>query len=201
LTKISTLNPTPGSAVSIYGILPNLTTTSNDTIMITLDDEPINIPLHTLSNQTSRLNLAHLPMTQLFQSSDLAATAHNLTLNITSISPSNALGIDFVTYNASFDKLAGSQQQVTPLAVGSASEEKHDIKTIVGAVVGSVVGVLLLLLLGCFFMRRSGRSRAHRKTTSLAQKLKIGGAASAAQRPGGLEGGVIYRIDSFTSTG
>jgi hypothetical protein len=200
LAKISTLIPTPGSAVSIYGILPNLTTTSNDTIMITLDDEPINIPLHTLSNQTSHLNLADYPMTRLFQSSDLTATAHNLTLNITAISPSNALGIDFITYNASFDRLAG-QEQVSPLAVGSASGEKHDVGTIIGAVVGSVVGVLLLLLLGFFFMRKTGRSRGHRKTPSLVHKLKIGGAAAAAQRPGNLEGGVIYRIDSFTSTG
>lgn len=138
-----------GSSISVYGILANLSTNENITAAYIIDgiSKVQSIPQGTLNS---------LPMVELFHA-DVQPGDHTLFVNITEIQITQAIGIDFVAYNASFDTIApASTASSTSSALGSSRSLR------VGAKVGISVGVLAAIMLATLCMvlwrRRSLRN-------------------------------------------
>jgi hypothetical protein len=98
----------------------------------------------TISNKTS----PYLPMVELFRA-DLGDGNHTLLFNLSDIDGDRALGIDFVTYNATFNYL-------TP---ASNSSPSWALK--LGIALASIAGFALLLTLGIIFWQRFRKDRHH----------------------------------------
>lgn len=85
-------------------------------------------------------------MVQLFHS-DLQAGNHTLVVNITDIAAPRALGIDFITFNASFDSLSSFL-----LPAGASNQKEIGLR--VGAAIGAISCLLLLSALVAYLWRR-----------------------------------------------
>lgn len=121
-----------GSSISVYGILPNLTSTENMTATYIVDGKSTALSLPASVNMVS-------PMTQFFHA-DLESGSHNLFINITSVSTHQPIGFDFILYNS------------TTTAEPS-SDTSNKTGLIVGSVLGAIFGLCLILLL-LFLVKR-----------------------------------------------
>jgi len=99
----------------------------------------------TISNKT----LSYLPMVELFRA-DLQDGNHTLLLNLTDIQGERALGVDFITYNASFNHL-------TPAPRGSSGVPAWAPK--LGIALASIAGFAFLLTVGIIFWQRFRKDR------------------------------------------
>ncbi|KAJ7672733.1 hypothetical protein B0H17DRAFT_947594 [Mycena rosella] len=142
-----------GSSVSVYGVIPNNTDSGNSSAAYIVDGVSTILPIPPSSNQVQ-------PMVQLFHA-DLDAGTHTLVFNLTELAPAHVIGIDFVLYNSSVHNTApiGSVHGPSPVTAGAASLKKtHHMRTIVGATLGSLAGVVLVGLLLFLYRRRRSRN-------------------------------------------
>jgi hypothetical protein len=126
-----------GTSISVFGILANISSGGNISATYAIDgvSKMLGIPYGTLDT---------LPMVQLFHS-DLQAGNHTLVVNITDIAVPRALGVDYITYNASSDTLPPAIINAAPSLPSDSKKEN------VGLQVGVSIGVIsCLLLLGAF---------------------------------------------------
>jgi hypothetical protein len=138
-----------GSSISVYGILANLSTIENITAAYILDgiSKVQSIPQGTLNS---------LPMVELFHA-EVQPGEHTLLMNITEIQITQAIGIDFVAYNASFDSTAPASTASFPSsALGSSRSLRVGAK--VGVSVGVLAAVILATLCMVLWRRRSLRN-------------------------------------------
>lgn len=96
----------------------------------------------------SNTTFPFLPMVQLFRA-DLEDGNHTLLFNLTDIAGDHALGIDFVSYNASFNQLTPASQ--------SSSEPSWAPK--LGIALGSIAAFALLLTLGIVIWQKFRKDR------------------------------------------
>jgi hypothetical protein len=131
-----------GSSVAVYGMVAyNTTALRNITADFIVDGIS---QTRTISNKT----LPYLPMVELFRA-DLQDGNHTLLFNLTDIQGQRALGIDFVTYNASFNYL-------TPAPSG---HRVPDWAPKLGIALASIAGFAFLLTVGIIFWQRFRRDR------------------------------------------
>jgi len=136
-----------GSSISVFGIATNISSGGNITATYTLDGVS---QVHGLPQGT----LDSLPMVNLFHA-DVQPGVHTLIINITDIQAPRALGIDLITYNASFNSIS-SEPNALP---SSASKSGLNVGSKVGIVLGMVAGIALLASLFVFLGRRYIRRR------------------------------------------
>ncbi|KAL0952876.1 hypothetical protein HGRIS_007095 [Hohenbuehelia grisea] len=160
-----------GSAVYLYGLLPQATAMPNQTpttmnLTFTLDDQPMTPYTHSgaLSEST------YVPNVNVFAASGLADSPHNLRVDI---GPDSVFLFDYMIYTQSAEEAASHSTtapgvQLTsssPSSTEDASEKRHNIATFAGAVGGSV-GVLGVLALGIaisLIRRRRAAARRDRR--------------------------------------
>ncbi|KAF8903157.1 hypothetical protein CPB84DRAFT_1845979 [Gymnopilus junonius] len=125
-----------GSSVSVLGIVTNISL-GNITATYTLDgvSNVQGLPQGTLDS---------LPMVNLFHA-DVQPGVHTLVLNITEIQAHQALGVDFIAYNATSNSISslsgGIQQSADTLSTGSKAGIAIGVLAFV-ALLASLFGVL-----------------------------------------------------------
>jgi hypothetical protein len=134
-----------GTSISLFGIVTNMSGGGNITASYTLDgvSTSLAIPPGTLQS---------LPMVKLFHA-DVKPGIHNLAVDITNIQGSPSLGIDFITYNASFDSVSGDD------AIGSLNNNSLNLGSKVGIAVGVLMFFMILASLLIFAGRRYLRNK------------------------------------------
>ncbi|KAF9013284.1 hypothetical protein BDQ17DRAFT_1270841 [Cyathus striatus] len=135
-----------GSTVSVYGVIINGIAERNVSVMYTVNDIPFN---STVTNVT----LDTLPMAQLFHL-DLEPGNHTLAINVTDISPSQAIGFDYITYSATFANISSIPTAPQP----SGASDAQVRRSLRGALVGGVIGIVVLiaaLVVGYIVSKRS----------------------------------------------
>jgi len=142
-----------GNSVAVYGVIPNNTDAANSTAAYIIDGVSTAVPLPSGSNFVQ-------PMIELFHA-DLTAGTHTLVFNVTGVAPSHVFGIDFVLYNSSVDTSPEGSTVQAPVA--SSSRSKHHTRIIVGAVLGTLAGLVLVGLL--LFLYKRSRSRKPKSTS------------------------------------
>ncbi|KAI4522727.1 hypothetical protein K525DRAFT_255391 [Schizophyllum commune Loenen D] len=150
-----------GDSVAVYGTLPPSAGdgAENVTVSYAIDDEaPTSSPLPPalVPNQAA-------PKTLLFHVDGLSAGAHTLTLNVTGVVDAGSpLGIDFILYNATFDKVDDENSAAGKLSQSGAADKDKGVN--IGAIVGGVLGALASLsaigLLIFVLVRRRNPRRA-----------------------------------------
>ncbi|KAJ7459879.1 hypothetical protein FB451DRAFT_1271832 [Mycena latifolia] len=130
-----------GNSVSVYGVVPNDHGIGNCTAAYIVDGVQTVMPVPEGSNQVQT-------MLQFFHA-DLEAGMHTLVFNITEVSPSHVIGIDFVL------------RPVNSPVVASSNKTNHT-HIIVGATLGSLAALALLASL-FFLYRRSRKTKATSK--------------------------------------
>jgi len=125
-----------GSSISVFGIATNISSGGNITASYTLDGvtKVQGIPQGTLDT---------LPMVNLFHA-DVQPGVHTLIINITDIQAPRALGIDFITYNASFNSLSSVSVNASPSSASSSGGSSLNVGAKVGIALGAVASVALL---------------------------------------------------------
>jgi hypothetical protein len=134
-----------GTSVSIVGVVANVLAGGNISATYTIDNgAPVlrTIPMGTLEG---------MPMTELFHA-DVEGGTHAMFVNITQVPSPMALGIDFISYNASFENLAsmpGYNPSSDTSSLGSPQPNKSPVGAIVGGTVGGValIGVVVFCVL------------------------------------------------------
>jgi len=136
-----------GSSISVFGIATNISSGGNITATYTLDgvSQVQSLPPGTLDS---------LPMVNLFHA-DVQPGAHTLIINVTDIQAPRTLGIDLITYNASFSSIS-SEPNVSP---SSASKTSLNVGSKVGIALGVLAGVALLASFFVLLGRRYTRNR------------------------------------------
>jgi len=95
-------------------------------------------------------------MVELFHA-DMQPGDHTLIVNVTNIGGPQALGIDLITYNASFPTLASLTGTSTP---GPVRTEGHvNVGAKVGITIGIVATLLLTFAIGFMYWRRERRNK------------------------------------------
>jgi len=133
-----------GSSVAVFGMVAyNTTAPRNITADFIVDGVS---QTWTISNKT----LPYLPMVELFHA-DLQDGEHTLLFNLTDIQGERALGIDFVTYNATFDYLTPAPQGQSPSVPAWAPK--------LGIALASIAGFAFILTIGIIFWQRFRKDR------------------------------------------
>lgn len=96
-----------------------------------------------------------LPMTCLFSTPTLPAGNHTLSVQIVQISPPLAVGVDFLTYNASFARLDNLPGYTS--SSSSLGQKSHMTGAIAGGVIGGVVFISVVVALIIILRRRNHR--------------------------------------------
>lgn len=133
----------------MYSVLPELGT-GNISLQYTIDQNPTNDM--TIFNQ----RFTSVPMFKLIQVDDLDATNHSVQVNVTSAETGTSLGIDFVSFVASYDTI--QDLYVTSTTISGPGGKRSHVGAIIGGVIGGLVFAGLLMILMVMFKRR----RAHR---------------------------------------
>jgi len=132
-----------GSSLAVYGMVAyNETALRNFTADFIIDG------VAQTRTPISNTTFPFLPMVELFRT-DLEDGNHTLLFNLTDIAGDRALGIDFVSYNASFDYLTPA-----PQSHGEASWAPK-----LGIALGSIAAVALFLTLGIVIWQRFRKDR------------------------------------------
>ncbi|KAF8914940.1 hypothetical protein CPB85DRAFT_469007 [Mucidula mucida] len=150
-----------GSSVALYSVLP-AQKDGGITIQYFIDDNFVT------SAGVSNTDNAPVPMFKLFEADGLSDGTHVLTANITSVISSYSIGIDFATYNASFDNIdempTSGLSSTSPGSKGSTHKRNH-----VGAIVGGVVGGLAfigIVMLALYVLRARRRQQQRSRTAA-----------------------------------
>ncbi|KAK0201899.1 hypothetical protein DFS33DRAFT_1276711 [Desarmillaria ectypa] len=149
-----------GSSVAVYGIISNTTDTgSNAVLSYSVDTEKATTSV-SLANGTNQ----PIPMAQLF-SVDVPDGLHTLVVNVTFVLNLRQIGIDFITYNASFDSISSlSDSQVSAT---SSSSKMANVGTIVGGVVGGIAFVTVFALFLYILKKRAHQRRRTRAAAAI----------------------------------
>jgi hypothetical protein len=133
-----------GSSISVFGIATNISV-GNITSNYTLDgvSKVQGLPQGTLDS---------LPMVNLFQA-DVQPGVHTLIINITHIQSPQTLGIDLITYNASFNSISSLS------TTARKSSDALNVGSKVGIAVGVLACVALIASVVVFSSRRYIRNR------------------------------------------
>ncbi|KAH9480435.1 hypothetical protein JR316_0007035 [Psilocybe cubensis] len=138
-----------GSSVSVFGIASNISSGGNITATYTIDGV-------TKAAALPRGTLDTVPMINLFHA-DVQPGIHTLIINITDIQAPAALGIDLITYNASFNSIASVPANASP-SFSTHSDKSLNARAKVGIAIGTIVGVVAVAsvayVLGRRFLRR-----------------------------------------------
>ncbi|KAJ3509996.1 hypothetical protein NLJ89_g4918 [Agrocybe chaxingu] len=136
-----------GSSISVLGIAANISGGGNITATYTLDgvSNTHGLPTATLDS---------LPMVHLFHA-DVQPGEHTLIVNITSIQAPRSLGIDLITYNASFPNIASVGGTASVAATSGAGSKTPSWGPKVGIAIGVVAGVSLVLAILIIFWQRN----------------------------------------------
>jgi len=138
-----------GSSISVFGIATNISSGGNITASYTLDgvSKVQGLPQGTLDT---------LPMVNLFHA-DVQPGVHTLIINITDIQAPRALGIDFITYNASFNSISSVPANASPSASqtgGSSLNVAAKVGIALGAVASAALLASVLFALTRHYLRR-----------------------------------------------
>ncbi|PFH54080.1 hypothetical protein AMATHDRAFT_53889 [Amanita thiersii Skay4041] len=148
-----------GTSVLVMGI----TTRSDVPASITFILDGV-MMVNTITNSS----LDGFPMTKLFHALDLDAKSHFLFINMTDVSPTRPIGIDFIAYNASFDSLGDIQ---TPLDEGiSIPEDKTQAVAIAGGVIGAAIFVAAIAI--CLFVWKRQRDQRQRRVFLMKHQIQ-----------------------------
>jgi hypothetical protein len=133
-----------GSSISVFGIATNISV-GNIAANYTLDgvSKVQGLPQGALDS---------LPMVNLFHA-DVQPGVHTLIMNITHIQAPQTLGIDLITYNASFNSISSLS------TTGRKSSDALDAGSKVGITIGVLACVALVASLVIFLGRRYIRNR------------------------------------------
>ncbi|PPQ91688.1 hypothetical protein CVT25_012901 [Psilocybe cyanescens] len=134
-----------GSSISVLGIATNISSGGNITATYTLDGV-------TKAQDLPRGTLDTVPMVNLFHA-DVPPGIHTLIMNITDIQAPAALGIDLITYNATFNSIASVPANASP-SFATHNGNSFNVGAKVGIVIGTLVGVVVLASLAYVFGRR-----------------------------------------------
>lgn len=134
-----------GSSISVLGIATNISSGGNITATYTLDGV-------TKAQGLPRGTLDTVPMVNLFHA-DVPPGIHTLIMNITDIQAPAALGIDLITYNATFNSIASVPANASP-SFATHNGNSFNVGAKVGIVIGTLVGVVVLASLAYVFGRR-----------------------------------------------
>ncbi|KAF9475659.1 hypothetical protein BDN70DRAFT_883484 [Pholiota conissans] len=139
-----------GSSISVYGIVANVSSTQNITATYTIDgvSQVQSLPQGTLNS---------LPMVKLFHA-DVQPGDHTLFMNITDIQATRAIGVDFITYDASFNSISPANAASIHDGVGTNTALNLGAK--VGLAIGVVAAAIFLAGLSIIFWRRRPLSKA-----------------------------------------
>lgn len=153
-----------GNSIAVYGVLANTVPDGNLSTTYTVDGKATTLSLPTGSVQP-------IPMSELIQT-NLTAGQHTLVINITSVSAGQYMGIDFLTYNATFDSISSISASVPSASATSTASNSEPSKP-VGAIVGGVIGgvALFAVLLSLLLLKR----RRIRTKPSASGWLNLGG--------------------------
>jgi len=137
-----------GSSLAVFGMVAyNKTAQKNITADFIVDGVP---QTRTISNTT----LPYSPMVELFRTNNLTDGNHTLLFNLTDIQGDRALGIDLITYNASFNHITSPR----PSSGVPAWAPK------LGIALASIAGFAFLLTIGIIFWQRFRKDRHLGKT-------------------------------------
>jgi len=119
-----------GDSIAVYGIVANMASSPRDNISMSyiLDGVPT-------QQGIPNLTLEGLPKAALFHSPNLTAGEHTLVINVSDITPPQALGFDFFLYNSTMPD--------PPTAASASASSATQAR--VGGIVGGVFGVLIFL--------------------------------------------------------
>lgn len=153
-----------GSSVAVFGIISNTTDAGSIVLSYSVDSEKATTTV-SLTNGTTR----PVPMAQLF-SVDVPDGLHTLVVNVTFVLNLRQIGIDFVTYNASFESIdsipSSPSASATPVSATSSSKTMN-VGAIVGGVVGGIVFVALLALFLYILKKRAHQRRRIRAAAAI----------------------------------
>ncbi|KAJ7580078.1 hypothetical protein C8J56DRAFT_275139 [Mycena floridula] len=136
-----------GSNMTVYGIYEESTPGSSYDLTTTLDNDPPVTRTYT-GNLTNELSWGrHIA---LFTADDLEPGQHTVTVELSRCDSDQILAVDYIAYTPSFSSLA-EMPALTPVAPTSSGIAKKPVGAIVGGVIG---GLVLLGLLGLFLFRR-----------------------------------------------
>ncbi|KAF9267423.1 hypothetical protein L218DRAFT_894700 [Marasmius fiardii PR-910] len=153
-----------GTSVAVYGVIPASNATAPDlnlTAIYSID-----------GGQTNGLSLSPgnnggrpIAMVELLRKDGLTAGEHKMILTVTYIPNSSlsGVGIDFITYNASFDSLTSMGTGATPSIAGAINNGSPVWQPLLGAVLGLLA--LLAGFLGLFHWRKRKQKGARVKVT------------------------------------
>ncbi len=132
------------------------------TLRYSVDDGPA------IETVATNFEFTDLQMVQILQE-DLKDddVQHLLTVNVTAVTNSFQLGVDFITYNATFERIS----DLNSVPVMTAHKTSHT-----GAIVGGVVGGLSfigLVMLGLYIMRnrRARQQRTAHAASAISRHL------------------------------
>ncbi|KAK0244216.1 hypothetical protein EDD85DRAFT_945532 [Armillaria nabsnona] len=154
-----------GSSVAVFGIISNTTDADGSIVLsYSVDSEKATTTV-SLTNDTTR----SVPMAQLF-SVDVPDGLHTLVVNVTFVLNLRQIGIDFVTYNASFESIdsipSSPSASATPVSATSSSKTMN-VGAIVGGVVGGIAFVALLALFLYILKKRAHQRRRIRAAAAI----------------------------------
>ncbi|KAG7443021.1 uncharacterized protein BT62DRAFT_935343 [Guyanagaster necrorhizus] len=146
-----------GSSVAVYGIISNTTDTDGSIVIsYSVDAEKATTSVSS-ANGTNQ----PIPMAQLF-SVNVPDGLHTLVVNVTFVLNLRQIGIDFITYNASFESI-DSMPSLSDSPVSTTSSSKTtNVGAIAGSVVGGVVFVTIFALFLYIFKKRTYQRRRTR---------------------------------------
>ncbi|KAK0221840.1 hypothetical protein IW262DRAFT_1460119 [Armillaria fumosa] len=155
-----------GSSVAVYGIISNTTNTGGDMVLsYSVDGEKTTTSVESLANGNNQ----SIPMAQLF-SVDVPDGLHTLVMNVSFVLNLQQIGIDFVTYNASYDNIdsmpSSPSASSTPVSATSSSNTMN-VGAIVGGVVGGIVFVAILVLFLYILKNRAHQRRRIRAAATI----------------------------------
>ncbi|KAF9049587.1 hypothetical protein BDZ89DRAFT_1057465, partial [Hymenopellis radicata] len=143
-----------GSSVALYAVIPR-GRDGNMTLRYNVDNGPA---IEVVAANSDLIDLQMFPVLQEDLKDD--DVEHLLTVNVTAVTESFQLAVDFIAYNATFERI-GDLDTVPVSSSTTTHKQSHT-----GAIVGGVVGGLCfigLVMLGLYIMRNR---RARRQRTS-----------------------------------
>ncbi|KAK0187985.1 hypothetical protein F5146DRAFT_1003675 [Armillaria mellea] len=155
-----------GSSVAVYGIISNSTTDVDGRIVLSYS---VDAQKATTSVSLANATNQSIPMAQLF-SVDVPEGLHTLVVNVTFVLNLRQIGIDFVTYNASFESIdsipSSPSASTTPVSATSSSKTMN-VGAIIGGVVGGIVFVALLAVILYILKKRAHQRRRIRAAAAI----------------------------------
>ncbi|KII92755.1 hypothetical protein PLICRDRAFT_37553 [Plicaturopsis crispa FD-325 SS-3] len=154
-SQVSTLFE--GEAVAVYGTV----SPDHADIKLTIDGN-----IHTMNGGANGEASVLHPKTLLYYANNLGAGQHNLTLaNDPQSGTGQFIDVDAVTVYSASGKSAGNNSSASPSNENTKAATGSSSKSLIGPVVGGLVGFLIILALLFFVFLRRRRGTAKRRST------------------------------------